>query len=96
MSELCERNPETLERFRKVRQTDVNSHSGLGVHVCMHVCHKVCVLCVSQTVPDLVQIMKGLVISGYSPEHDVAGVSDPFLQVSQFHSLTFTHCDCLK
>ncbi|KAA8587486.1 hypothetical protein FQN60_016348 [Etheostoma spectabile] len=38
--ELCERNPETLERFRK-------------------------------TVPDLVQIMKGLVLSGYSPEHDV-------------------------
>uniref|UniRef100_A0A3Q1F973 AP-1 complex subunit gamma n=2 Tax=Acanthochromis polyacanthus TaxID=80966 RepID=A0A3Q1F973_9TELE len=50
ITELCERNPETLERFRK-------------------------------TVPDLVQIMKGLVISGYSPEHDVAGVSDPFLQV---------------
>lgn len=32
--------------------------------------------------PDLIQIMKGLVISGYSPEHDVSGVSDPFLQVS--------------
>lgn len=39
-------------------------------------------LCVFQNVPDLVQIMKGLVISGYSPEHDVAGISDPFLQVS--------------
>uniref|UniRef100_M3ZE20 AP-1 complex subunit gamma n=1 Tax=Xiphophorus maculatus TaxID=8083 RepID=M3ZE20_XIPMA len=51
ITELCERSPETLERFRKV------------------------------SVPDLVQIMKGLVISGYSPDHDVAGVSDPFLQV---------------
>ncbi|XP_069567512.1 AP-1 complex subunit gamma-like 2 [Brachyistius frenatus] len=50
ITELCERNTETLEKFRK-------------------------------TVPDLVQIMKGLVISGYSPEHDVAGISDPFLQV---------------
>uniref|UniRef100_A0A8C4HN74 AP-1 complex subunit gamma n=1 Tax=Dicentrarchus labrax TaxID=13489 RepID=A0A8C4HN74_DICLA len=53
ITELCERNQETLERFRKV----------------------------PGTVPDLVQIMKGLVISGYSPEHDVAGISDPFLQV---------------
>ncbi|XP_047445308.1 AP-1 complex subunit gamma-like 2 [Mugil cephalus] len=50
ITQLCEQNPETLERFRK-------------------------------TVPDLVQIMKSLVISGYSPEHDVAGISDPFLQV---------------
>uniref|UniRef100_A0A7N5ZSF0 AP-1 complex subunit gamma n=1 Tax=Anabas testudineus TaxID=64144 RepID=A0A7N5ZSF0_ANATE len=50
ITELCERNPETLAHFRK-------------------------------TVPDLVHIMKGLVISGYSPEHDVAGISDPFLQV---------------
>ncbi|XP_062337288.1 AP-1 complex subunit gamma-like 2 isoform X1 [Osmerus eperlanus] len=50
ITELCERNPETLEQFRKV-------------------------------VPELVQIMKGLVMSGYSPEHNVAGISDPFLQV---------------
>lgn len=53
------------------------------------------VLCVSQTVPDLVHIMKGLVISGYSPEHDVAGISDPFLQVQQFYSLLMQHLICL-
>lgn len=46
------------------------------------------VLCVPQTVPDLVQIMKGLVISGYSPEHDVAGISDPFLQVSASYTVS--------
>ncbi|KAK7945137.1 hypothetical protein WMY93_000865 [Mugilogobius chulae] len=50
ITELCERSPETLERFRK-------------------------------SVLELVHIMKGLVLSGYSPEHDVAGISDPFLQV---------------
>ncbi|KAM3850207.1 AP-1 complex subunit gamma-like 2 [Diretmus argenteus] len=50
ITELCMRNPETLQQFRKM-------------------------------VPELVQIMKGLVTSGYSPEHNVAGISDPFLQV---------------
>lgn len=34
-----------------------------------------------KAVPELVQVMKGLVMSGYSPEHNVAGISDPFLQV---------------
>ncbi|CAL8277815.1 unnamed protein product [Lota lota] len=50
ITELCERNAQTLVQFREV-------------------------------VPELVHIMRGLVTSGYSPEHTVAGISDPFLQV---------------
>ena len=32
-------------------------------------------------VPQLVRVLKNLIMAGYSPEHDVSGVSDPFLQV---------------
>uniref|UniRef100_A0A8D8S5N1 AP-1 complex subunit gamma n=1 Tax=Cacopsylla melanoneura TaxID=428564 RepID=A0A8D8S5N1_9HEMI len=32
-------------------------------------------------VPNLVRNLKNLILAGYSPEHDVSGVSDPFLQV---------------
>ncbi|XP_007479910.1 AP-1 complex subunit gamma-like 2 isoform X1 [Monodelphis domestica] len=34
-----------------------------------------------QVVPQLVQILRTLVMSGYSAEHSVSGISDPFLQV---------------
>lgn len=52
-----------------------------------------------QTVPELVQIMRSLTVSGYSPEHDVAGVSDPFLQVGTVSLFPFLHlpaalCTC--
>lgn len=89
ITELCERNLETLEKFRKVQERDTHIHTHILIFevlymytLYLYLSVVICLCCVSQAVPDLVQIMKGLVISGYSPEHDVAGISDPFLQVS--------------
>lgn len=36
--------------------------------------------------PTLVKMLRNLLSVGYAPEHDVAGVSDPFLQVRPLRS----------
>ena len=40
-----------------------------------------------KAVPMLVQLRKGLVSTGYNPEHDVSGITDPFLQVKELRLL---------
>jgi AP-1 complex subunit gamma-1 len=40
-----------------------------------------CRLAFLRLVPTLVKMLRNLLSSGYSPDHDVGGISDPFLQV---------------
>ena len=32
-------------------------------------------------VPTLAKVLRSLLMSGFAPEHDVSGITDPFLQV---------------
>ncbi|CAM9242459.1 unnamed protein product [Ectocarpus fasciculatus] len=38
-------------------------------------------------VPSLVRLLRNFISMGYSPEHDVGGIADPFLQVKLLHLL---------
>eukprot|EP00656_Telonema_subtile_P022488 TRINITY_DN2363_c0_g1_i1.p1 TRINITY_DN2363_c0_g1~~TRINITY_DN2363_c0_g1_i1.p1 ORF type:complete len:835 (-),score=260.72 TRINITY_DN2363_c0_g1_i1:189-2693(-) len=40
-------------------------------------------------VPQLVRHLKNLVLSGYAPEHDVSGITDPFLQIMIINAMRF-------
>lgn len=67
ISEMCEIDESCLEEFRKVSERWLN---GANERLMQS----------AQAVPLLVRHLKSLVTTGYSPEHDVSGITDPFLQ----------------
>ncbi|KAI4902642.1 hypothetical protein NFI96_027654 [Prochilodus magdalenae] len=101
ITELCERNPDNLPQFRKIKTgspspdpyltpCNTSTSTSNSWDWIRHRLDEVLDVATSvfrhshikeRAVPELVQILKGLVMSGYSPEHNVAGISDPFLQV---------------
>ncbi|XP_026288015.1 AP-1 complex subunit gamma-1 isoform X2 [Frankliniella occidentalis] len=71
ITEMCEHSPDTLQHFKK----NFSVVLGKGKKSSFKDCSQ------EEIVPNLVRILKNLILAGYSPEHDVSGVSDPFLQV---------------
>ncbi|KAF7732762.1 clathrin associated protein complex large subunit [Apophysomyces ossiformis] len=67
---IIKRVPELHENFVSRCKTLLNDRS-----------HGVLVTGITLAVPLLVRHLKNLVSAGFSPEHDVTGVTDPFLQV---------------
>lgn len=63
---MCQVDPSVMDEFRNVSPQTVVIYLANAE---------------GQAVPLLVRNLKSLVTTGYSPEHDVSGITDPFLQV---------------
>jgi len=100
---IIRRCPDLIERFLPSSQRILNekNHGVLiaGITLVTEMCrlsNDVRTYFKNKMVPQLVRILKNLISSGYSPEHDVSGISDPFLQVKILKLLRFLGRDDAK
>ncbi|XP_069740877.1 AP-1 complex subunit gamma-1-like isoform X2 [Narcine bancroftii] len=79
--------PELLEMFLPATKNLLNDKNHGVLHAAVVLVIEMCKhspdthTYFRKVVPQLVKSLKNLIMSGYSPEHDVSGISDPFLQV---------------
>uniref|UniRef100_A0A8B9GDH2 AP-1 complex subunit gamma n=1 Tax=Amazona collaria TaxID=241587 RepID=A0A8B9GDH2_9PSIT len=79
--------PELMEMFLPATRNLLNEKNHGVLHTSVVLLTEMCerspdmLAHFRKLVPQLVRILKNLIMSGYSPEHDVSGISDPFLQV---------------
>ena len=84
---IIRKSPDLIERFvPKVKTLLTERNHGVlvtGLQLMIEICEssKENADQFRKAVPTLVRMLKGLVLSGYAPEYDVGGVTDPFLQV---------------
>jgi len=87
--------PELAEEFLERASTLLNerNHGVLisAVALLIEACEALpeCIDSLRKLVPHLVRHLKNLVLSGYAPEHDVSGITDPFLQVKIIRLLRY-------
>ena len=79
--------PDTIEAFEPTAAALLHDrHHGVlltGCVLMLDVCelHPPSVEVYRKLVPQLCKILRSLLMAGYAPEHDVGGITDPFLQV---------------
>lgn len=79
--------PELLEMFLPATRSLLNEKNHGVLLTATTLIHEMCTKSpdtqahFKRLIPNLIRILKNLIMAGYSPEHDVSGVSDPFLQV---------------
>ncbi|KAJ9098042.1 hypothetical protein QFC19_006477 [Naganishia cerealis] len=86
VNEMCEIDENVRGEFKKVRVTRDTVSQPSSPKKCPWLTF-LARLEYNQAVPLLVKHLKSLVTTGYSPEHDVGGITDPFLQVKILHLL---------
>lgn len=84
---IIRKEPEMIENFINLIPSLLNDKNHGVMLAAVSLVTEICNLSPDYTdkfrrsVPQLVRMLKNLIMSGFSPEHDVSGVADPFLQV---------------
>ena len=87
--------PDSIESFEPLAvQLLADRHHGVlltGCVLMLDICevHPASVEAYRRYVPQLCKILRSLLMSGHAPEHDVGGITDPFLQVKVCPSPAF-------
>lgn len=90
--------PDAVEAFQEAAaRLLADRHHGVllaGVALMLEMCEvePAAVEAYRRHVPTLAKVLRSLLMSGFAPEHDVSGITDPFLQVKVSTLPDTLHC----